>query len=336
MPLASPLIWVALRPSLYAELFTPENDRLLRGLGVVIVQDEERDFSSQELAQRITGFDLVVTGWGTPPFTNEVLTAARDLKLIVHSAGSIKKTLPPAVFERGIAVSHAAVAIAPAVAEMTLLLILLSLRQVHRHDRHLKANELWAPRHFGLGEELTGKRVGVIGAGYTGTAVIKLLTALKVEVWVYDPYLPEERADMLAIRKASLEEVLTQCAIVTLQAPPTVETRHMIGPAELAQLQDGAIFINTARAALVDQAALLAELQTGRIHAALDVFAEEPLPLDSPFRNLENVILTPHIAGSTQQARWRQGRTVVEEIRRFLADEPLRYPVTVELLDTMA
>lgn len=336
MPLTAPLIWVALRPSLYADLFTPENDRILRELGLVVVQDEERDFSTQEIAQRITGFDIVITGWGTPTFNQEVLAAAADLKLVVHSAGSVKKLLPAAVFERGIQVSHAAAAIAPAVAEMTLLLILLCLRQVHQHDRQLKATTLGKPQQPGLGEELTGKRVGVIGAGHAGIAVIKLLTALKTEVWVYDPYLPEERADMLAIRKATLEEVLSQCSIVTMQAPTTAETAHVLGSAELAQLQDGAILINTARAQLIDQAALLAELRQGRICAALDGFAQELLPLDSPFRQLDNVILTPHIAGATKQARQRQGQIVIDEIRRFMADEPLRYAVTLEVLETMA
>ena len=104
----------------------------------------------------------------------------------------------------------------------------------------------------------------------------------------------------------------------------------------MSLLQDRAIFINTARSHLVDQDALLAELQTGRFQAALDVFDQEPLPSDSPFRQLDNVIITPHVAGASQQARLRQGQTMVEEIQRYLAGEPLRHRVTREMLDTMA
>ena len=110
----------------------------------------------------------------------------------------------------------------------------------------------------------------------------------------------------------------------------------MIGARELRLLQDDAIFINTARAHLVDQEALLAELRTGRFQAALDVFDQEPLPSDSPFRRLDNVIITPHVAGASKQARLRQGQIIVEEIQRYLAGEPLRHRVTHEMLETMA
>jgi phosphoglycerate dehydrogenase-like enzyme len=176
----------------------------------------------------------------------------------------------------------------------------------------------------------------VIGAGYTGRCVIKLLTALNAEVWVYDPYLTPADADALGVRKVTLDELLANAAVVTMQAPPTDETYHMIGARELRLLQDGAIFINTARSHLVDETALLAELQSGRIQAALDVFDQEPLPPDHPLRQLENVILTPHIAGASQQARLRQGQIIVDEIARFVAGEPLQYGVTEAMLATMA
>jgi phosphoglycerate dehydrogenase-like enzyme len=110
----------------------------------------------------------------------------------------------------------------------------------------------------------------------------------------------------------------------------------MMGVKEFALLQDGAIFINTARSHLVDQDALLAELRSGRIQAALDVFDEEPLQPNHPFLMLENVIVTPHVAGASRQARLRQGNTVLAEIQRFLAGEPLLYPVTQQMLEIMA
>jgi phosphoglycerate dehydrogenase-like enzyme len=110
----------------------------------------------------------------------------------------------------------------------------------------------------------------------------------------------------------------------------------MVGASQFAALPDGALFVNTARSHTVDSDALLAELQSGRIQAALDVFDEEPLSPDSPFLKLENVIVTPHVAGASQQARWRQGTVIVEEIDRFFKGEPLRYAVTREMLATMA
>ncbi len=333
---SEPDILVLLRPSLYAQLFTPEADQALREAGRVVFHGEERNLTSAELAERIAGFAIVVTGWGSPPFTDDVLAAADRLRLIAHSAGSIKAMLPPAVFERGIVVTHAASAIAPAVAEMSLLLTMLMLRQAHRCHESLRRGDWEGVRPLAIGQEIAGQRVGVIGAGYTGRCFIRLLRAVGAEVWVYDPYLGEATASELGVRKTALDELLSQCPVVSLQAPSTAETHHMIGARELGLLADGAILINTARSWLVDQEALLAELQTGRIQAALDVFDQEPLPPDQPFRELDNVFLTPHIAGATMQARHRQGQVVVEEIQRFLGGEPLRYGVTRAMLDIMA
>jgi phosphoglycerate dehydrogenase-like enzyme len=332
-----PNIYVLLRPSLYAELFSAEADQRLRELGELVHHESETNLTAAQLAERIAEVDILITGWGTPKLDEEVLAAANRLQLVAHSAGSIKAMLPPAVFQRGVKVTHAAVAIAPAVVEMTVLLIMLCLRKVHTLDRQMKAGTPWAAlKTLGMGRELAGSRVGVVGAGYTGRGVIRRLAALDAEVWVYDPYLRPEQAAALGVHSAALDDLLRSCPIVTMQAPPTAETYHMIGARELALLPDGAIFVNTARSHLVDQEALLAELQRGRIEAALDVFDEEPLPPDHPFRRLENVILTPHVAGASLQARLRQGSTVVDEIERFCAGEALRFGVTEAMLETMA
>lgn len=331
-----PRILVAMRPALYDQLFAPAWDAQLRELGALTFQSQDGNLTSAQLAAQIGGHDIVITGWGSPVFTAEVLESAERLRLIAHSAGSIKRTLPPAVFAEGRRVTHAAAAMGPAVSEAALLLILLSLRQFHQMDRALRRDSWRAARSLAPGEELAGKRVGVIGAGHTGRAVIKALQALKAEVWVYDPYLSEAAAAELGVVKVSLEKLMRECPVVTLQAPATAETYRLLGAEQFSWLGDGAIFVNTARAHLVDEAALLAELASGRIHAALDVFAQEPLPADSPFRQLDNVIITPHAAAHTRQARGRQGRIVTEELTRYLREGTLRYEVTRDMLATMA
>ena len=329
--------FVSIPPSLYHELFSAEADTTLCEIVHVVRNEEEKNLSAAELGAVLPQIDILITGWGSPKFGDELLDAAQRLQLIAHSAGSIKFILPEAVFDRGISVTHAAVAMGPGVADLTLLFIMLCLRGVNTLDRDMKAGAPWnAVKAAGMGREIAGQRIGVVGAGYTGKRVIALLKALGVDVWVSDPYLSEEAAVGLSVRKASLDDLLSQCPIVTLQAPPTDETYHMIGARELGLMQDGAIFVNTARAHLVDQAALIAELQTGRIQAALDVYDPEPLPQDSPLRSLDNVILTPHIAAATVQTRLRQGQTVVDEILRFVNGESLRYRVTKEMLSTMA
>ena len=331
-----PTILIAFRPSLYQELFTPETDRALRDLGEVVSHDRGANLTSEELARCVPGFDIVLTSWGTPRFTDEVLEAADRLRIIAHSAGSIKNLLPPPVFERGIAVTHAASAIAGAVADLSLALTMLLLRRVHLHDRLLRRGDWNGAKNLGMGREIAGTCVGVVGAGYTGRWLIKLLRAMEAEVWVYDPYLSAERAAALGVTQVDLDTLFAECPVVSVQAPATAETYHMVGARQLALLQDGACFVNTARSWVIDYDALLAELQTGRFQAALDVFDQEPLPEDNPFRQLENVILTPHIAGASVQTRQRQGQFMVEELRRFLSGQPLLYRVTSDMLDTMA
>lgn len=331
-----PTILVAIRPALYNELISDAMDAQLRQVGTLKFQEQDNDLTSTELAQTITGCDVVITGWGTPPFNDAVLENADQLKVVVHSAGSIKHLLPPPVFERGIRVSHVAAAMAPAVAELTLLFIMLSLRHIHRIDYTFRGKSWDAAKAIGMGHEISGQRIGVVGAGYTGRRVIKVLSAFDTDLWVYDPYLSDKDAKALGVTKADLDTLLRDCPIVTLQAPSTDETYRMIGKEQFSLLQDGAIFVNTARTHLIDESALLNELKSGRIFAALDVFEQEPLPDDSPFRTLDNVIITPHIAAATSQTRHRQGQITVDEIVRFFSGGALQYEVTRAMLNVMA
>ena len=331
-----PKILIALRQALFDLLFAPTQQARLRGLGDVTMPAQAGDLSEAQLTALVGGHDIVITSWSSPTFSAAVLAEADRLKLIAHSAGSIKGLLPPPVFDAGRRVTHVAYSMSIPVAETTLALILLCLRRFHKIDRAFQDGGWAAARELPPGGELAGNRVGVIGAGYTGRAVIRRLLALEAQVWLCDPYVSDESAAALGARKVPLETLMRECPIVTLQVPATAETYRMIGAEQLSWLSDGAIFINTARAHLIDEAALLAELQTGRISAALDVFDQEPLPDDSPFRGLDNLIMTPHIAAVTQQAYKRQGEITVDEVASFLSEGKLRYEVTRDMLDTMA
>ncbi len=332
----NPEILVAIQPALFHDLFSDEMQRRLHDLATLTFAVGDENLTSAQLEQHIPGYDIVITGWGTPEFTDEVRAAAAQLKLIAHSAGSIKLMLPPAVFEQGIRVSHVSAALAPPVGETTLLLIMLSLRQFHKIDRAFKHGGWQSARDFSPGIELAGQRIGIIGAGYAGREAMRRLGTLGVELWLYDPYLSADDAAAFGAQQVDLDRLLRECPIVSVHAPTTTETYRMIDAEQFALMQDGAIFINTARPHVIDETALLAELQSGRISAALDVFEQEPLPDHSPFRDLDNVIITPHIAAHTRQARWRQGRFATEEITSFLSDGTLRYEVSRAMLETMA
>lgn len=179
------------------------------------------------------------------------------------------------------------------------------------------------------GDGLCGKIcAGVVGVGVVGRNYIAKAKALGAEVVVADPYLPDEAAAELGVERIDLPELMRSCPIVVIHAPSTPETHHMIGATELAVMPDNGYLVNTARSWVVDDGALLAELQSGRLRAALDVYDREPLPVDHPFRSLPNAILTPHVAGASTQSNRRQGLFAAEDLRRFFDNEPLANEVT--------
>jgi len=324
-PSAKPNVLVLPGPTLYHRLFNAETDARLRNLAEVTFNDRDENWTSQYLAERIGPYDGLVTCWGSPRITDEVLDAAPNLKVIAHSAGSVKGIIKENVLERGIRVSSASIAMAPAVAEFSLILTFLGLRLIHEYDFGMRrASRQWdSQEEFGVGWEIASSRIGVVGAGMVGRLYIAKAKALGADVCVCDPYLTGESASELGATKLDLAELLESCPIVVIHAPTTPETHHMIGAAELALMPDNGYLINTARSWVVDQEALLAELRSGRIRAALDVFDEEPLPLDHPFRPLPNVLLTPHIAGATMQTRDRQGECAVRDLENAFAGRPL-------------
>ncbi len=270
-------------------------------------------------------------------FDEELMDAAPDLRIIGHAAGSIKRFIPPEVFERGVVVTHAANTIADSVAEWTLTAMLIALRRVHTVDRAMRAGEAWPVYKTLEPAGLYGKRVGVIGASHVGRALIRLLQPWDTNTLVYDPYLKDEDAAGMGVRRVeTLDELVTTSDVITNHAPTTEATRGMLDARLWDLVKDGAVFVNTARADAVDYDALLKTLQTGRITAALDVFPEEPLEENSPFRNMPNVILSPHAAGLTLESKLRLGETVADEFARFFSGEPLRHEVTADMLSTMA
>jgi phosphoglycerate dehydrogenase-like enzyme len=241
-----------------------------------------------------------------------------------------------ASFARGVRVTQAGAAMAYAVGEQALALTLALLHRLHRFDHALRTGAGWAaakaapPRY-----ELRGTRVGVVGASRTGRAYIALMRALNAQVSCADPYLSEVDAAAMGVTRTDLDSLLRDCQVVSLHAPVLPETVGLLGARELALLPDGALLVNTARSALVDGAALLAELTSGRIDAALDVFDEEPLAVTHPLRGLPNVLLTPHEAAGTQQSRRRAGEIVLAELDRFAVGSPLEHEVTEQALARM-
>jgi phosphoglycerate dehydrogenase-like enzyme len=255
--------------------------------------------------------------------------------LIAHTAGTVKQLLPVVAIERGLLVTHANDSLAEAVAEFTLGAMIMARRNAFAAATRMRAGQALLP--LASQHELRGSTIGVIGASAIGRRVLKLLSVLDTPLLVCDPYCPPAVASSYGAELVGLHELLQRSTIVSLHAPVTPETIGMLGAAEFAAMPDGALFINTARGRLIDHDALLNELQTGRINALLDVTDPiEPLPFDSPFFQLENCVVLPHMAALTVEARQRQSRMMVDETLRFLAGEPLHYWISHTRWATMA
>ncbi len=308
----------------------------LNAVADVQLNEDGRNWTSEELAQRLPGVDAMITSWGIVKLDEQVLAKADRLKLVAHAAGSVKGFVTDALYDRGIRVTHAAARIAESVAEYSLLTAMMGLRRPQDYDRRMKAGEAWPKAKDDPIYEIRGKKVGLLGMGYVGRCSARAFQAVGAEVLAYDPYLSQERAHELGVCKAELDELLSTCKVVSVHLPVTEETHNLLGTRELALLQDGAVFVNTARSWVVDQDALLRELSTGRFWAALDVFGEEPLSLESPWRQLDNVLLSPHIAGLSIDSYRGLVALAVKEIERWQADLPLQYEVTHDMLATMA
>ncbi|HOO26631.1 MAG TPA: NAD(P)-dependent oxidoreductase, partial [Clostridiales bacterium] len=216
-----------------------------------------------------------------------------------------------------------------AVADLTLAFMLCAARMVMQSAAFLKEDgqagdmgRMGAAYFRYQGLELWRQKIGLVGAGAIGKKVAQRLRGFGADVLVFDPYISQDDAALLGVKKVELDDLLAQSAIVSLHAPVTDQTKGMIGANEFAKMKDGAYFINTARAALVDYDALLEALKSGKLAgAALDVFPEEPPASDDPLVNMENVIATPHIAGNTKQVSIHQGLIMAENIEMLLRGE---------------
>ena len=182
-----------------------------------------------------------------------------------------------------------------------------------------------------------GATVGIVGASHTGREMIRLCSVLELgALLLHDPYVTEQEAKELGAEPVGLDELMQRSDVVSLHTPNTEETHHLIDARNLALMRDRAIFINTARGACVDEAALVAELEKGRILACLDVTDPEPPEPESPLYRLPNCILTPHIAGAVKENTTMQGRLVADEIAAFLDGQPLQHEVDLAQHDQLA
>jgi phosphoglycerate dehydrogenase-like enzyme len=312
--MSKPVVALSMRPQVAEHLFADEWDRLEQVAALV----SREPFTALAGEAALAEVDVLLTGWGVPGVDEAVLAAAPKLRAIVHAAGTVKGFVGQACWDRGILVTSVAAANALPVAEFTVAAITLANK-----GAFLAANRQ-AP-NYEVGNR--GKRIGLIGASKVGRLTIELLRPYDNEVVVADPLLTEEEAADLGVQLVELDDLLATCDVVSLHAPLLPETVNMIDRRRLGLLKDGAVFINTARGAIVDGIALEDELATGRISAVIDTTDPEPLPESSRLPHLPNVFLTPHIAGSMGTELARLASTAIDELERFARGEPFAFGI---------
>lgn len=297
---------------------------------------EETQLDDPAVKARLAETRVLLTGWGALPLTPERLALLPRLEVVVHAAGSLRAHVTAAAWARpGLRVCTCADANAVPVAEFTVAAIVMASKRVFRVAEDMRTEAARNGDRFDFGRQahgigLHGTTIGVIGASRVGRGVIRLLASYDVEVLLTDPTLTAEEAVALGVELVDLPELMRRSRIVTLHAPNIPATRHMLDAEMFALMEDGATFINTARGALVDHEALLAECATGRLWAILDVTDPEPLPADSGFYDLPNVTVLPHLAGTVGDELRRMGRQALDEAVRAVTGEPLQHEVTAE------
>lgn len=325
-----PRIYVALQPD--DPNLLPEDRARLHTFADVVENPSDRRPTDQEKLEACRDVDAAIVGRSGGGLTLDVISAAEDLKAVGVVGGAVFMIEPEALLCRGITIINTGWAMANAVAEFTLAMMLCGLRDIPHMVDALKS-EGWGrargPR------DLTDRSVGLIGFGMIARRVAELLGPFRNDLRVYDPYVPEEAIAACGARASDLHDLLRHSEVVSVHAGSTDETRGLLGTEELALMPDGALLVNTARAAVVDEAPLLEELGRGRIRAALNVFWKEPLSADHPLRELENVILTPHGGGLTQDTQRRHSKSIVDDLERFFQGQTPQNVVTRAMLGRM-
>jgi D-3-phosphoglycerate dehydrogenase len=217
-----------------------------------------------------------------------------------------------------------------AVAELTITLILALMRKVYKVDQILHSEQFRVESfadyvnyyNIFMGNELKGKKVGIIGLGNIGFEVAKRLKAFEVEFLIYDPYIRKERLESINGKLVDLETLMKSSDIISIHCPPTDETDGLVGQKQIDRMKTSAFFINLGRASIIDQSALYNALKAKKIAgAALDVFDVEPVDQDNEFLELDNVIVTPHIGGDTFETNQIHSMMIVEGIRKLMNNE---------------
>lgn len=293
-----PRIYVHRSAEWYDLYMNDANEKLLYSFADVVNERGRMEpMSPEELIERMRGTEAILSlnGVCAKEITYDVLKSVGSVKIIVisHWWGQFKDLDTKKL---GIKVIEGSNATTIAVAEWVITCALMGVRKLTVFCEKMRSGSLWCEPRETAGM-LYGKKVGLIGLGRIGRYAAKYFAQMGAHVSVFDKYVTCKEIEAMGYKYCSLEDAMANSDIISLHLPAVDETRKMIGAKHFSLIRDGAIFINSARAAIYDEEALIEELKKNRFEAYIDVFSIEPIGLDNHFRNMKNVFITPHISG---------------------------------------
>lgn len=316
------------------DTFIPEDVvQRINSMGNVVWNDTESNWTSLELQEKLRDIDVCICGWGSNAFNEDALKYADRLKIVAHTGGSASKFITKELFERGIRVISGNWFFAQSLAEGTLAYMLSSLRDIPYYNNEVHEGR-WHNYNY-YNEGILDQTVGLIGFGMTAQILVSMLKPFNVKIKVFSEHKSDDIYKEYGVEKATLEEIVTTCKIISIHMAQREDTYHIINKEILRKIPDGSILINTSRGSLIDEEALADELITGRIKAALDVYEIEPLPMNSRLKGLKNVVLIPHMGGPTIDRRKSCTLGILDDIGRFDKGEKLLYELNLEYIDRM-
>ncbi len=294
---------------LVADAINEKGIEKLKEVAEVIVNTS---ITPEELINTINEYDGIIVRSRTK-VTKDVIDKANNLKIIARAGVGVDNIDLDAATQKGIMVVNSPESTSITVAEHTMGLLLSMARKLSIADKSVKEGK-WEKKKF-MGVELRNKTLGVIGMGRIGSQVVNRCKAFEMDAIAYDPYLPEEVANQMGVELTDLETVLKKADFITIHVPLTPETKHLISHNEFEIMKEGTFITNCARGGIIDEDALYEALKNNKIGgAALDVYEDEPPAEDSKLFELDNIVLTPHIAASTKEAQRDAAIIVADEI----------------------
>lgn len=302
-------------------------ERLRQSLEIIYESwmDTRRLVPAEELIDRIQAQDIEIVIIEADFIFREVFERGRKLKLVGACRGNVTHVDIEAATEHGVLVVNTPARNATAVAELTVGLMLALVRNIPAAHQMVSSGGWVDPTvcySSFRGTELAGKTIGIVGFGAIGQQVARMLSSFETSILVYDPYVDSEEITRMDARPIGLDELLEQSDFVTLHCPVLPETMGLINAHRISSMKPTAYLVNTAGAAIVDREAIVQALKERHIAgAAFDVYETWPVQPDNPLLKLDNVILTPHIGGSTYETVERHSQMIADDIARFLRGE---------------